>query len=647
MTEIKINWIHYKNFKGFKDYKLELNGQSARAIGPNGSGKTSLADGLLWLLFGKDTTGMTLNPKPLDDDNNEILGLEPTIEAELVINGETTKLKRVVKEYWSAKRGELEKTRGNDKTFYYIDEVPLSTEREWKEFINKINNPIYIQLMIDASFFMRTEWKQRREILINLTGLTDEEIINMDPELKELEKVLDGKTIDEKKKMLMGEKTNLKKDIEGLPGRIQENVDMIERLELDNVDKKTVEEELSSAQKELEKKEQELSAAENSEVNNQFNEEVSSLKTKLSEAKNKFLTDVNFSTENLQREVSDIQNNGIKLRGEQGDLSLEITSLTQKMTGLEKQQDIMREEYREWKAMSFDEHKKECAMCGQNLPEDKISGMVEKFNAERSDALEKNIAAGKKMGTEIKELGIFLIEKQDALSQIDKKIEQSLSQYNLLNEELERQRISAGTFEESKTFKEIKKEIDEVQQKILNAKAGSVQDNQKLIEQRDVAKEDVQKLIKVVMKFDQVEPIEQRIKELKEEDGKLKAQNQEVEKQLWLIDEFTRKKVKYLTDSINNHFEKVEFKLFEVQKNEAIKEVCEATYNGVGYSEGASTGERGKCDLDIVSGLSRGLNIQAPLFLDNAESITTGISFNGQLIQLLAKDEEFRVEVGG
>ncbi|WP_242542918.1 ATP-binding protein [Vagococcus fluvialis] len=41
MTEIKINFIHYKNFKGFKDYKLELNGQSAKAIGPNGSGKTS------------------------------------------------------------------------------------------------------------------------------------------------------------------------------------------------------------------------------------------------------------------------------------------------------------------------------------------------------------------------------------------------------------------------------------------------------------------------------------------------------------------------------------------------------------------------------------------------------------------------------
>lgn len=64
-------------------------------------------------------------------------------------------------------------------------------------------------MMIDASFFMRMDWKARREILISLTGLTDAEIIEMDPELKDLEKVLDGKSIEDKKKMLQGERKRL------------------------------------------------------------------------------------------------------------------------------------------------------------------------------------------------------------------------------------------------------------------------------------------------------------------------------------------------------------------------------------------------------------------------------------------------------
>lgn len=644
MTEIKINFIHYKNFKGFKDYKLELNGQSAKAIGPNGSGKTSLADGLLWLFFGKDTTGMNLNPKPLDENNKEILGLEPTVEAELVINGQVTTLKRVMTETWTKSRGQLEKTRGNDKTSYYIDEVP-KLERDWKAFIESINNPTYIQMMIDAGFFMRMDWKARREILISLTGLTDAEIIEMDPELKDLEKVLDGKSIEDKKKMLLGERKKIKQDIESLPGRIQENVDMINRLELDELDKSEIEEQLKAAQTVLEQKEQALAAAENGGSSNQFNEEVSALRLKLSEEKNKFLATVNLSTDNLQKEVTDLQIKGSELRSQQNEISLEIKTLTQNKESLESQQDLMRSDYHKWKDMTFDEHKKECAMCGQSLPENQISEMVAKFNTERSTALEKNIEAGKKMGADIKELQATISEKEKSLSEVTSKIETTLSQYNLLNKELETQRQSAGTFEESETFKNIQKEIDEVQQKILNAKAGSVEATQPFIEERDLAKKEVNRLIELTFKFDQVDPINKRIAELKKDDTDMKERNNKIEGELFLIDEFTRKKVKYLTESINNHFEAVEFKLFEVQKNEAIKEVCEATYNGVGYSEGASTGERGKCDLDIVSGLSRGLGIKVPLFLDNAESITTDVSFNGQLIQLFAKDEEFRVEV--
>lgn len=304
MTEIRINSIHYKNFKGFKDYKLELNGQSAKVIGSNGSGKTSLADGLLWLLFDKDTTGRKPNPKPKDENNNEILETEPTVEAELIVDGNKVVLKKILTETWTTPRGQLKKTRGNDKTSYYIDEVPKK-ERDFKAYVESIANPVHLQMMIDAAFFMRMEWKARRDILISLTGLTDEEIIAMDPELKELEKVLDGKTIDEKKSMLQGEKKKLKSDIEGLPGRIQENVDMIERLEIEGLDKEEVESQLKAAQTSLEEKEQLLANAESGSGDYKFGEEVSHLRTKLSEERNKFLASVNLSTENLQKDASE------------------------------------------------------------------------------------------------------------------------------------------------------------------------------------------------------------------------------------------------------------------------------------------------------------------------------------------------------
>ncbi|STE01613.1 Uncharacterised protein [Enterococcus gallinarum] len=80
-----------------------------------------MADALLWLLFGKDTRGAKLNPKPLDKNNDELLGLEPTVVAELIINDTMVTLKRVQEEKWNTPRGQLEKVRGNDTTKYTID----------------------------------------------------------------------------------------------------------------------------------------------------------------------------------------------------------------------------------------------------------------------------------------------------------------------------------------------------------------------------------------------------------------------------------------------------------------------------------------------------------------------------------------------
>lgn len=646
MSKVVINRIHYKHFKGLKDFKLALDGHSAKVSGPNGSGKTTLADGFLWLLFGKDTKGTKLNPKPKDNEMNEILGLEPTVEAELVIDGELVTMKRVQKEKWASKRGELEKTRGNDSTDYFINGVPQK-EKEWKAFIEKINLETTLQMMTDASFFMRMNWKDRRDVLIGLTGLTDAEIISMDPELLELESVLEDKSIEDMKKILASRKKELQDNIKSLPGRIQENQDMIDRLNLSELDKGLLEAKLEEAQQKLEQSEMRVVAAENGNATLDYKERVAQLNLKLSEERNRFLATANLASESLRKDSNALQDTGSKIRTEHTDLKMTLRELIQEKEQLERQKDVMLVEYNKIKAQTFDEHKKECAMCGQGLPDEQIESMIARFNKERSQALEGNISSGKTIASKIATCNAAIKETQEAFEAAERKLEDLLQQHKLINEELNKVQAEGGQFEDTDVYLKIKKDIEALQQQILNAKADSTQIVQEAIRERDAAKEEVKMIIESVFKFDQVIPIEARMAELRSEDSALKQQNMEVERQLFLIDEFTRKKVKYLEESINNHFELVKFKLFNIQKNGGLDEVCEATFNGVDYSAGMSTGERGRCDLDIVSGLSKGLNISMPVFLDNAESITLPISFDGQLIQLFAKDEEFRVEVGG
>ncbi len=210
MREIKLNRLSLKHFKGLDSFEFEPQGKSVTVSGQNGSGKTTLADALLWLLFGKDTRGAKLNPKPLDGNNEEKLGLEPTVEAELLIDGTVVTLKRVQEEKWNTPRGQLEKVRGSDTTKYTIDGVP-TMEKEWKAYLENISAENILQMLFDSTFFMKMNWKNRREILVNMTGLSNEEIIPKDPALKAIEKVIKEHTIDDYRKILASQKKEVKR----------------------------------------------------------------------------------------------------------------------------------------------------------------------------------------------------------------------------------------------------------------------------------------------------------------------------------------------------------------------------------------------------------------------------------------------------
>ena len=53
--EIRLRSLRLTNFKGIKSLELDLGGHNASIYGANATGKTSIYDGFLWLLFDKDS----------------------------------------------------------------------------------------------------------------------------------------------------------------------------------------------------------------------------------------------------------------------------------------------------------------------------------------------------------------------------------------------------------------------------------------------------------------------------------------------------------------------------------------------------------------------------------------------------------------
>ena len=647
MKEIKLNRLSLKHFKGLDSFEFEPQGKSVTVSGQNGSGKTTLADALLWLLFDKDTRGAKLNPKPLDGNNEEKLGLEPTVEAELLIDGTVVTLKRVQEEKWNTPRGQLEKVRGSDTTKYTIDGVP-TMEKEWKAYLEKISAENILQMLFDSTFFMKMNWKNRREILVNMTGLSDEEIIAKDPALKAIEKVIKEHSIDDYRKILASQKKEVKRKIDGLPARIQEVTDMFAKAKADIGDQSAdeIQEQVLEYEADVSDLQNKLNAIAAGNATLDHHEELANLKVKLANAQSAYLSSTNMETRSLQDDLNKQQRIVNEIRSLVAEAEHKKSVLATHIDEMAIFIENHLKEYYALKNQSFDEHQKVCPTCAQELPADQIVTMVATFEQKRSQNMEENVAQGKAARDRRNATETELAEIESEYKRLSQKLVEAEETLNKINAELVFIESSTQKFEDTDPYKKIQDQIKIVQQRILNATTDTAAEEQELKEQ---IRQKRQLIAEAQAKFQRLASLsdyENRIEELKKEDAALKLQNQDVERELFLLDEFTRKKVSYLEESINSKFELVKFKLFNILKNGGLEEVCEATYNGIEYETSLNTSARINCDLDIINTLSKEFGLSVPVFVDNTESVNDLHQIDSQMIELrVTKNKNLKVEV--
>lgn len=81
-------------------------------------------------------------------------------------------------------------------------------------------------------------------------------------------------------------------------------------------------------------------------------------------------------------------------------------------------------------------------------------------------------------------------------------------------------------------------------------------------------------------------------------------------------------------------FSIVKFKMYEQQINGGEIETCEATVNGVPFSD-LNNAMQLNAGLDIINAICRANGIVAPIFIDNRESVSEIISTTAQIVNLV------------
>ena len=224
MNEIKILELSLRNFKGVKDLTLSPGGKNINVYGDNATGKTTIMDSFLWLLFDKDSQNSSnFNIKTLDEKGNVIHGLEHEVKAKLEINKKVIELQKIYKEKWTKKRGEAERTLTGHTTDYFINNVPKK-KSEYENYLSQIIDEDTFKILTNPLHFnTNLHWKDRRDLALNICGEVDqEEIFKKDKGLIQLRPLLEEKLIDDLKAEMAARRRKLNEELKSIPYRIDE-----------------------------------------------------------------------------------------------------------------------------------------------------------------------------------------------------------------------------------------------------------------------------------------------------------------------------------------------------------------------------------------------------------------------------------------
>lgn len=651
MRRISLLKLILRNFKGIRDFTLETNGTSTEVFGDNAVGKTTLFDAFTWLLFDKDSQNKKdFQIKTLDSRGNVLHGVEHEVEGVLLVDGKRITLRKVYAEKWTKKRGSATAEFTGHTTDYFVDGVPVKMN-EYKERVDQIVSEDVFKLLTNPTYFNEhLKWQERRKILLQVCGdISDDDVIASSRELAKLPSILNGRNIEDHRKVIAARREEINKELDKIPVRIDE----VQRSMPDtsSLNEESLQQNITTLTEQIDSKEAELFRIRSGGEIVVKEKRLREIEGELLEIKNQLQAGTLEKVGTKRQEVSALKGDYDELVRQVRDKSRTIERNKQWIVERQAEADRLRQQWHEVNGEMFEHHHDtDCPTCGQALPEEKIQAAHQKaqadFNRRKAERLEQITARGKTAADEAKRLEqenallaseIEVLERQ--VTSKEKEIQEAEFELNELQTGIKSVDSDPGYLQKKQEATVIHQEIEQLRSSVQEA-AAKVRDE--IVD----LKAKVEALEQEKAKFAQVRAAKERIAELSEREKELAAEFERLEQELFLTEEFIRTKVNLLEEKINSKFRYARFKLFEQQINGGLAEVCETTFNGVPYSSGLNNAARINVGLDIINTLSEHYGITAPIFIDNAEAVTRMMETIGQQIRLIVseKDKQLRVE---
>lgn len=672
MKKIEVREIRLTDFKGQPEKKVTF-GHRTIVSGPNGCGKTTLADAHMWEFCDKDYS-LKSNPDIRPDDGRECL---PRVNIDLLIDGKPVSVAKFQKRTESKpKDGKPGKVALSNK--YEINGVPKA-ERDFKADLKERGFDFDNFLMLShMEIFTDLKDADARKILFSMSdgaGKSDLEIAKTVSDCAELVPLLETYKEDEIKAMNSATLKKAEEQLKAIPNQIigmeQSKVDA-DTAEL-KLQKNALQEQISDLETQI--------AQTGNEKAGEIKAELAGLRTKLLEAESRAKADLleqkssvcnkvstvelerNIKTSELNRKTSALES----LRAQKKDI---LKKLQNARTQYPKIKDT------EWdntvlesiKSETFKDTDTICPTCGQSLPPEQIEQLKSRFEQKKQERINQQLKAKEEWEQDKKRKLDEVIQignKASAdMKEAHKQEETLTSEISKLTDELEQIKTSLDAenknleaipkepdFSENAEYQQILTSIKEKKQ-VLNSLDDGEEAKKQLSEQLSGKKQELAAVNQRIGEVNNNVRIDEQIEKLQESQKQYAQSKADAQMILDELKSLSMAKNTALEDAVNKYFGGVKVKLFDTQKNGELVDACiwyvqDKDGDWKKLIGNANTALMMKGKIAIMDGLQKFYGVSYPIFVDCAaeldNSSLAGIKADAQLIFLKVSEGDMTV----
>ena len=649
MHKVQLKSLALVNFKGVRSLELRFPDQVTVISGENGSGKTTVFDAFLWVLFGKDSSGRSdnnFNIKTLDPVTGKpILHLEHSVTAVLSVNDKDIKLQRCFVEKWFKPTGEIEERLKNHETAFYVNDVKLGTKRDYDAEVANILPEDLFRMITNPFYFTSLKPEVQKQMLLEMAGdVTDEEVAAMKPEYLEMLAQLSGRTLEQFTKEVAAKKKGCREALAVIPSQIETAQKMTPTAE--NWDE--LEKELKEKQELL--KQYDAQIADKSKVNEEeskrkigIQQQITDRKLALGARKAAVKADALKGYNEATLKVKELE---FQLKDQQKDLQhcqKEIEGVSAQIKNGESELEALREENRSISAeqLQIPEGAFVCPTCKRPLEvediEKKQAEMLANFNQSKAAKIKANKDKGMAKKSECNgytQQRELLLNKQAnieaAITDITRKVEET-------KEEIPEAPDVDMFIAADQECIDLKNAIAELENQLtMEVKQVDVSE---LEEAKAMINENIQEIYRLLAKKEQIDRAHKELESLEEK----KIQNNQAlaDYEKWECTAllFQKDKDAKLLERINGLFKVASFSFLSEHLNGNEKITCVCTVNGTPYPDVNNAGKV-NAGIDIINAICQSKGVSAPIFIDNRESVNEIIPTISQVINLVVSNDK-------